>query len=745
MSRDVRSIQVGDWIGWDGDTWVVQGFSGLSMQLRSRGTRGFLAASLHEVLNSRDFTVVKAANEDRLFGTKAPHPMDEFPPEVAQAARALEADLKTMLTGYPTDNPAADAQPDPAYDGLTKKQRYAVLAKRRGKDSRTVERWVKRYSEFGVVGLTNQKHLDLSGGVAKMQPLLLSSILTVLDQTKDGSKITNKEIGRRVTALLSQHEGGAGLMPPERTFNLYLAQITAGMPRHLTQASQRNARNRPSAALVWLAVTRPMESVMLDTTPLDLFALNPMAEGAEPKWQRVYLTLAIDVFSRSIVGWVFTSGEPCAEDISLLLYRIAAPKTAEPNWPEHSRWRYPGVPDTVVFEAAHEVQVHTNPAGVPFGHVETFVVDHGKVYISETTREAARILGSNLQLARVRTPTDKPHVESAFKRIREQFVMALPGYKGPDVASRGTVEQVEGQAFLFLWEIEDDFAEWVACDYQTSVHTGLTFQSCPELELTPNEAYDFGITRSGLLPVPPSQDLLIELLPTEWRTVQHYGIEINKVRYDGDILDGGYRNKKSPWAGKGGKWKVKYDRSDRSRIWFWAVNLDIGDAAVGSWEPLYYRGWQDAPLFGDEEVAYAKAIVIGRGGDLRNLDEFESTLDRVLRRIDEQQALPQSERQIAGRTYMRALAQARNAAEAAGSPEAVPTPVVAAPVVAARSQRHLGVVPEGEAANRVISAAPTLLPGPDEVERDFFTDASDADPDNLGGAENLADEDQETS
>lgn len=737
MSRDVRSIQVGDWIGWDGDVWVVQGFNGLSMQLRSRGSRGYLAASLHEVLNAPDFHVVKAASKDRLFGTKAPHPMDEFPPEVAQAVRALEADLKTMLTGYPTDDPAPDDELDLAYDGLTIKERCSVLAERRGKSQRQVLRWLAQYREFGAVGLANEKHLNLSGGVATIQPLLLSSILSVLDATKNDSKLSNKEISRRVLALLRQHDGGEKLMPSERTFDRYIAQVTAGMPRHLTQASQRSARNRPSGSVVWLFVTRPMESVMLDTTPLDLFALNPVAEGREPRWQRVYLTLAIDVFSRSIVGWVFTCNEPKSEDISLLLYRIASPKTAKQNWPEHSGWRYPGVPDTLVFEAAHEVQVQTNAAGVPFGHVETFVVDHGKVYISETTREAARILGSNLQLARVRTPTDKPHVEAVFGRIREQFVMALPGYKGPDVASRGTVEQVEGNVFLFLWEVENYFAEWVACDYQTSVHRGLTFQSCPELELTPNEAYDFGVTRSGLLPVPPSQDLLIELLPTEWRSVQHYGIEINLVRYDGDVLND-YRNRKSAWADKRSKWKVKYDRSDRSRIWFWAVDLDGGDPAVGSWEPLYYRGWQDAPLFGDEEVAYAKAIILGRGGDLRNLDEFESTLDRVLRRVEEQQALPNSERRMAGRTYMRALARARNRTEAPPQPEPVPTPGVDAPAVAARARRHLGVVPDEEAATRTVSAAPVLLPGPDEREVDFFAD-------DAGGSEDLAHESQDPS
>ncbi len=737
MGRDVRSIQVGDWIGWDGDTWVVQGFNAITIHLRSRGTRGYLAISMPEVVNAPDFTVEKAACKDRLFGVVAPNPMDEFPPEIATAARALEADLKTMLTGYPNDNPTSDQHPDLAYEDLPLKERAAVLAKRRGVSLRTVFNWLSAYREFGIVGLANKKHLDLSGGTTSLNPLFVSTVLSVLDDTKNDSSLSNNEIARRVKARLLLHEGGADLMPIQRTFNRQLARITAGMPRHLTQASQRNARNRPSAALVWLAVTRPMESVMLDTTPLDLFAMNPMADGAEAKWQRVYLTLAVDVFSRSIVGWVITGGEPTSEDIALLLYRIAAPKTAQPHWPAHGRWHYAGVPDTLVFEAAHQVDIPTGAAGVPFGQVETFVVDHGKVYISETVREAARILGSTLQLARVRTPTDKPQVEAAFKRIRQQFVMALPGYKGPDVASRGTVEQVEGQAFLFLWEIEDYFSEWVACDYQTSVHKGLTFQSCPELELTPNEAYDFGITRSGLLPVPPSQDLLVELLPTEWRTVQHYGIEINRVRYDAEVLDE-YRNRQSPWADKRSQWKVKYDRSDRSRIWFWAVNRNLDDPTIGTWEPVYYRGWQDAPLFGDEEVSYAKAIILGRGGDLRNGDEFESTLDRVLLRIAEQQELPHSERRMAGRTYLRAVTQAKYRTDHAQPSEQVVTKPVPARPVTALPRRRPAVVSDEQAAAVVATSAPELLAGPDEVERDFLGPEDEEGTENLDFEEDLS-------
>lgn len=387
--------------------------------------------------------------------------------------------------------------------------------------------------------------------------------------------------------------------------------------------------------------------------------------------------------------------------------------------------------------------MHETPAGVPFGHVETYIVDHGKQYISTAVQEAARLLKSNLQLARIRTATDKAAVERVFRRVRTQFVQPLPGYKGPNLFERGTWKTVEGETFMFLWEIDQCFAEWVACDYQNTPHEGLQFQSCPDLDLTPNQAYDFGITRSGRLPVPPPHDLRVELLPTLWRRINHYGIEIKGVRYNGDVLNP-FRNQRSPWSSKLGKWKVKVNRYDRSHIWFWAFDPNTLDPTVGSWERLDYRGWNECPLFGDEELDYAKAIILGNGGRVRNPFDLEPTLDRVLARLAEQRDLPTSERRMVGRTYLRALGslseeqREREWDDDSGSKVASGTPS------ASKAAPTPGEDYRDADLDEVDDLAFTTLDGPKVLEFDYFADSHpDADPDDLAGMENLADEPQE--
>ena len=73
------------------------------------------------------------------------------------------------------------------------------------------------------------------------------------------------------------------------------------------------------------------------------------------------------------------------------------------------------------------------PAMVP----ETMVVDHGKVYVSEHLTSVCRRMGISIQPARLRTGRDKGPVERFFRTLREELLQALPGYKGPDVHSRG--------------------------------------------------------------------------------------------------------------------------------------------------------------------------------------------------------------------------------------------------------------------------------------------------------------------
>jgi hypothetical protein len=58
-----------------------------------------------------------------------------------------------------------------------------------------------------------------------------------------------------------------------------------------------------------------------------------------------------------------------------------------------------------------------------------------------------------------------------------------------------------------------------------------------------------GIAQAGYLQAPARPDLAFDFLQTEWRIIQHYGVEVGGPRYDGRVLNP-YRNRTSPYAGR---------------------------------------------------------------------------------------------------------------------------------------------------------------------------------------------------
>ena len=100
----------------------------------------------------------------------------------------------------------------------------------------------------------------------------------------------------------------------------------------------------------------------------------------------------------------------------------------------------------------------------------------------------------------------------------------------------------------------------------------------------------------------PAPDLVFDFLKVEWRTIQHYGVEIGGLRYDGPALNG-HRNQTSPYGGKhAGRWPLRVDPGDVSRVWF-------QDPADDAWHALQ---WEHADALGapfsSEALDYARQL-----------------------------------------------------------------------------------------------------------------------------------------
>ncbi|MET9530110.1 hypothetical protein ABZY02_06000 [Streptomyces sp. NPDC006649] len=343
----------------------------------------------------------------------------------------------------------------------------------------------------------------------------------------------------------------------------------------LSTKRNRDIADRPEGPYGKLRPTRPGEYLLMDSTRLDVFAFDPLTL----KWVQAELSVGMDWYTRCITGIRLTPVSTKAVDVSAVLFQSFRPRPAGRDWPRHAVWPEHGIPRTVLVDVKGATGPGlASPPLVP----ETLVVDHGKVYVSEHLTSVCRRMGISIQPARLRTGRDKGPVERYFRTLREGLLQVLPGYKGPDIHSRG--ESPEDDAFFFLDELEAIIREWTAAVYHCRPHSSLVDPGLPGLRMSPAKMFEHGMARAGYIEAPRDRDLAYEFLQTKWRTVQHYGVEIGRRRYSGPGLpEPGVR---SPYDSpvKNG-WPFQVDPDDITRIYF-------RDPATRAWRTLV---WEHAP------------------------------------------------------------------------------------------------------------------------------------------------------
>jgi transposase InsO family protein len=584
--------------------------------------------SLRELVTDPSFSVLSKEPREGAAGN-APHkielPLDGVPDEIRQQAEELLAHLNETETGFRSGS-ASDAlagEPRPAYDPTlgNLEQRLRAKADELELNVRSLKRYRSNYRKHGLIALVDKRAARIRP--ERIEPRVKEAIVSVLDDLTYSSTVSKSRVRRLVERRLdTMHGVGVVPLPSESTFLRHLNRITHSRNSGGSARSRRNAANRPETPYRRTDVNRPGEVVLIDSTPLDVFALDPVSFD----WLPLELTIALDVFTRSIVAAVLTPRGTRGVDLSLLLRDVIGPKPLPPG--ATGGWCYPGVPEEIVIALDPGFSGQA-VAGIPAVVPETVVIDHGKAYLSQTFKDACAYLGITVQFARPKTPTDKAHVERVFRTIREGLLENLPGYKGPDVYSRG--ERIEQEAFYFVDELNEILVTWIADVYQQRQHEGLHLACRPEIPLSPNEMYEEGLARAGFVQIAPDTNLYYELLPTEFRTIHHYGVELRGLRYDGDAIDT-YRGQQSPYGGTyGGKWPFRYDPRDRSKVFFC-------DPATGDWHELHWIGASElARPFDEQTLAFAKSLLRRRNGDARNEEETAAALNALLDRLERQQ------------------------------------------------------------------------------------------------------------
>lgn len=549
-------------------TDLVLGFG--TPEVILRGPNSFCRRSVVDLLADQSARVLSV--ED------GPEPDDPYDPAAIALLGLSPAEMKAVrektdhireaTTGYRSGSPelALEGEPRPEYHPSKKlMERYDAKCKELVVSDSTFRRWVRAYTERGEAGLVTRRKMQ----EPKIDPRWVAAADDVMREHTEESMPTKSAVILQTAARLELLYGAGVVDEPSRsTANRYLLALDAQRPLFRgTTKRNRDLADSLEGLHGKMRPTRPGEYLILDTTRLDVFAFDPITI----RWMQVELTAAMDWYTRCIVAMRLTPVSTKAVDAAALMYQVFRPIPVPASWPSDAVWPYHGIPREVLIDP--DKIDRTGQTMGPALRPDTIVVDHGKIYLSEHLNSVCQRFGISIQPARLREGRDKAPLERFFGSVRTRLLQYLPGYKGPDINSRGL--DVEGHAFYYINELEDILREWVGKVYHRIPHPSLFDPALPartaktSTAMTPVQMFSHGIARAGYVQVPRHPDLALEFLRADKRTIQRKGVRMHGLYYWAPVLED-LGKMKSPYEGKfKNGWPIHSDPDDISKVYIW--------------------------------------------------------------------------------------------------------------------------------------------------------------------------------
>ncbi len=343
---------------------------------------------------------------------------------------------------------------------------------------------------------------------------------------------------RRVVTEIRAECAAKGFHPPSR--QTVKARLDAMDQREVMRKRQgaKAARQVFEPRAGGLDVERPLEVVQIDHTLVDIILVDQVERKP---LARPWLTLAVDIATRVVLGAYVSFDAPSVLSIGLCLDHCVRPKSIRtPGSLEELYWPASGIP-----QAIH--------------------VDNGRDFRSNAFQAACAEWGILVNYR----PPGRVHYGGHVERLigtAMGAVHVLPGTTQSSPKDKGEYDST-GNASMTLEEFED-WLKLEICRYHNTRHSGLG--------RAPLAAWaDLGGDDAGRQVV-DTEAFRISFLPSERRQLGRTGIKLFSVGYWSDAF--------GPMIGRGaGKVMVKYDPRDMSQIW---VVAEDGRAIAARYKDL---------------------------------------------------------------------------------------------------------------------------------------------------------------
>lgn len=273
------------------------------------------------------------------------------------------------------------------------------------------------------------------------------------------------------------------------------------------------------------AATYRLEVVEIDHTTANVMIID---EKSGVVLGRPTITIAIDRFTRMIVGLYIGFEPPSTYSVMQCLRNMMLPKT-------YVATEFP------------RIKVPWKAFGVPI----CIVVDNAFEFTSDAFREAAAIFNFDIFQQPVRQPEFKGIVERFMRTIEQKAMSGVPGRTFSNPKERAEYDSAN-MARLTLPEFREHFHFWMLTDYCYQMHDGI-------LDV-PAKRWEEEIDRAPLPPI-NAEDVNVYLGITKRGTLRREGIRFANLFFNSDEL-----NKLLRQIGSGQVVKFTVNPNDLSEI-----------------------------------------------------------------------------------------------------------------------------------------------------------------------------------
>lgn len=395
----------------------------------------------------------------------------------------------------------------------------------------TLYRWQERYKSTGtILGLISNKV-----GAKKGNTRLNSEIEILIKRIIDSYYLTIQKpsVQSVVDKVLAECKKMNIIAPHSNTIRNRIESISE-YEKLKKQGSKSIARTRYEPTPNKFEADYPLQLIEIDHTPCDIILVDD--EHRLPIG-RPWITVAIDIYSRMIVGYYLSMNAPSVTSVGMCVSNTILPK------------------DTLL--AKFDVNANWNVWGFP----ETIHVDNGADFRADAVKKAGLAHGINIEFRPVGRANFGGHIERAIGTLMSE-IHNLPGTTFSNIKQRGEYNS-DANASMTFFEFEKWLVTFITKIYHKRVHNSLF--------LTPEQQWEEGLfgdeNSIGFIQKPSSNStIILDFLPIYERTIQKNGVNIEGLNYYDHVLRTKINQTEN---GKKKQFIFKRDPRDISYVWFY--------------------------------------------------------------------------------------------------------------------------------------------------------------------------------